>query len=154
MMNTIFRKEVSQGWLLVYMDDIAIHTKPHEGETDDQHRARHRQYTHHVLDKLEANDLYLKPEKCDFEKEEIDYLGVIVGKNSLRMDPKKLQGVADWKVPRNPTEVRQFLGFTGYYRYFVPNYSKIAQPLLNLTKKSHAWHWGPAQTSAFEELKS
>ena len=70
------------------------------------------------------------------------------------MDPKKLQGVADWKPPCNPTEVCQFLGFMGYYQYFVPNYSKIARPLLDLTKKSHTWHWGPDQTFAFEELKS
>ena len=59
-------------------------------------------------------------------REEIEYLGVIVGQNTLRMDPKKLKGVADWPTPKNPTNVRQFLGFTGYYRYFVPNYSKIA----------------------------
>ena len=70
------------------------------------------------------------------------------------MDLKKLQGVADWKPPHSPTEVCQFLGFTGYYRYFVPNYSKIARPLFDLTKKSHAWHWGPEQMSTFKELKS
>jgi Reverse transcriptase (RNA-dependent DNA polymerase) len=125
MMNTIFRIEVAQGWLSVYMDDIAIHTKPKPQETEEQHHTRHRQLMHHVLDKLEKNDLYLKPEKCAFEKEEIEYLGVIVGQNKIHMDPSKLKGIADWPVPRNPTEVRQFLGFMGYYRYFVPNYSKI-----------------------------
>jgi hypothetical protein len=61
--------------------------------------------THHILEVLEKNDLYLKPEKCEFEKEKIEYLGVIVGHNSLHMDPKKLKGVADWPVPRNPTGV-------------------------------------------------
>ena len=60
---------------------------------------------------------------------------VIVGKNRIRIHPKKLKGVQDWPTPRNPTGVRQFLGFTGYYRYFVPNYSKIARPLLELTRK-------------------
>ena len=154
MMNTIFRREVAKGWLSVYMDDIAIHTTPHPGETDEQHTARHRLYTHHILDVLEKNDLYLKPEKCEFEKDEIEYLGVIVGRNSLRMDPKKLQAVASWPVPRNPTGVRQFLGFTGYYRYFVPNYSKIARPLLELTRKTIKWHWDEPQTKAFEELKT
>jgi hypothetical protein len=154
MMNTIFRKEVAQGWLSVYMDDIAIHTKPLPTETEGQHRTRHRRLTHHVLDRLEENDLYLKPEKCAFEQKEIDYLGVIVGRNSLRMDPKKLKGVADWPIPRNPTEIRQFLGFTGYYRYFVPNYSKIARPLLDLTKKTTEWKWGESQHKAFEELKT
>ena len=126
MMNTIFRKEVAEGWMLVYMDDIAIHTKPRPQETKEQHLRRHRQYTHHVLDLLEKYDLYLKPEKCEFEKEEIKYLGVIIGKGMLQMDKKKLRGVADWPVPKNPTNVQQFLGFTGYYQYFVPNYSRIA----------------------------
>jgi hypothetical protein len=153
MMNTIFRTEVAQGWLSVYMDDIAIHTKPKPHETEEQHRARHQQHMHHILDKLEEHDLYLKPEKCAFEKQEIEYLGVIIGQNKICMDPSKLKGIADWPVPRNPTEVRQFLEFTGYYRYFVPNYSKIARPLLDLTKKGLVWRWEPAQHKAFEELK-
>jgi hypothetical protein len=154
MMNTIFRVEVAQGWLSVYMDDLAIHTKPKEGETEEQHRQRHQQYVHQILDKLEENDLYLKPEKCAFKQTEIDYLGVIVGNNQLRMDPGKLQGVADWQPPKTPTDIRKFLGFTGYYRYFIPNYSRIARPLLDLTKKSVAWDWGPKQFQAFEELKT
>jgi hypothetical protein len=126
MMNTIFQKEVSQGWLLVYMDNIAIHTKQRAGETKEQCRQRHQKHTHNVLDKLEKHDLYLKLEKCEFEKEEIEYLGVIIGQNKIQMDPGKLKGIADWPVPRNLTEVWQFLGFTGYYQYFIPNYSKIA----------------------------
>jgi hypothetical protein len=78
-MNMIFRKEVSQGWLSVYMDDITIHTKEQPNEMEKQHQQRHREYTHHVLNKLEEHDLYLKPEKCEFTKEEIEYLGVIIG---------------------------------------------------------------------------
>ena len=69
------------------------------------------------------------------------------------MDPEKVKGVANWQTPRTPTEVRQFLGFTGYYRYFVPNYSKIARPLLDLTKKTTPWHWDQPQERAFQDLK-
>jgi hypothetical protein len=127
--------EVAKGWLSVYMDDIAIHTKPHVGETEKQHETRCQNLMHQILDKLEENDLYLKPKKCKFLKREIDYLGVIVGNGQLKMDPKKLQGVVDWPVPRNPTSIRKILGFTNYYRYFIPNYLKIAHPLLDLTKK-------------------
>ena len=141
MMNTIFHREVALGWLSVYMDDIAIHTSQWTNETEEEHQARHCKYVHLILDKLEENDLYLKPEKCDFEKKEIDYLGLIVGGNKLKMDPKKLQEVADWLKPTKPTEICKFLGFTGYYQYFIPNYSKIARPLLNLTKKATPWHW-------------
>jgi len=72
-----------------------------------------------MLNKLEQNDLYLKPEKCDFKQKQIDYLGVIVGNGKLQMDPKKLKGVADWPKPNTPTDIWKFLGFTGYYRYFI-----------------------------------
>jgi hypothetical protein len=154
MMNTIFRKEVAQGWLLVYMDNIAIHTKPHPEESDSQHQRRHVMLTHQVLQKLHNNDLYLKPSKCEFAKDEIEYLRVIIGKNWMHMDPTKLNSVQQWKPPWNPTEVCQFLGFTGYYCYFVPNYSRITWPLLDLTKKAKQWHWGVAQHKAFLELKT
>src|SRR6266566_5616981 len=93
MMNTIFRAEVAKGWLSVYMDDIAIHTKQEPSETEPQHKARHRRLTHHVLDKLEQHNLYLKTEKCAFEKKEIDYLGVIIGQNTIKMDLEKVKGV-------------------------------------------------------------
>ena len=68
MMNEIFRTEVAQGWLSVYMDDIAIHTQPLNEETEQQHKQQHKQLIHQVLEKLEEHDLYLKPEKCEFLK--------------------------------------------------------------------------------------
>jgi Reverse transcriptase (RNA-dependent DNA polymerase) len=126
MMNTIFRLEVAQGWLSIYMDDMAIHTKPCPEETEEQHLQQHREHVYHILDKLERHDLYLKPEKCDFEQKQIDYLGVVVRQNKVHMDQGKIDQVAKWIPPNNPTEVRKFLGFTGYYCYFVKNYSKIA----------------------------
>ena len=124
------------------MDDMAIHTVKSPHETEEQHIQRHQSYVHQVLTKLEENNLYLEPKKCKFEKEEIEYIGVIVGKNHLKMSPKKLQGVANWPIPKMPTDIQQFLGFTGYYQYFIPNYSAIARPLLDLTKKTTLWHWG------------
>jgi hypothetical protein len=87
------------------MDNITIHTKKQLNETEEQHQQQHKKYTHHILDKLEEHDLYLKPEKCEFAKREIKYLGVIIRQNKIRMDPGKLKGIADWPVPRNPTEV-------------------------------------------------
>jgi len=107
-----------------------------------------------MLDELEANDLYLKPEKCAFKQEEIEYLGVIVGKGRLHMDLKKLKGVANYPVPRNPTDVRAFLGLCGYYCYFIPHFSQITWPLLELTRKTEVWHWNKPQHKVFKELKS
>jgi hypothetical protein len=111
---------------------------------EEEHKARHQRYVHIVLDRLEEHNLYLKPEKCEFEQTKVNYLGVIVGNNQVRMDPKKLKEVADYPPPTTPTEVQRFLGFTGYYHYFIPNYSKIARPLLDLTKKATKWMWGTA----------
>ena len=97
------------------MDDLAIHTKQCPGETEENHWWCHKEYIHIILDILEEHNLYLKLKKCAFEQEKIDYLGVIVGQGMLKMDPKKVQGVADWSPPTTVTKVRQFLGFTGYY---------------------------------------
>ena len=105
MMNEIFRMEVVQGWLSVYMDDIAIHTKPLNGETEQQHEQQHKQLIYQILWKLEEHNLYLKPEKCEFLKREIEYLGVIVGNGTLKMNPKKLESVKNWATPTNPTEI-------------------------------------------------
>jgi hypothetical protein len=83
----------------------------------------------------------------------IDYLGVVVGRNQLKMDPKKVKGVRDWKTPRSPTDIRKFLEFTGFYRYFIEGYSSIACPLLDLTKKASSWLWGKREQNSFETLK-
>ena len=104
-MNEIFRMEVAQGWLSVYMDNIAIHIKPLNGEMEQQHKQRHKQLIYQVLEKLETHDLYLKPEKCKFLKQEIEYLEVIVGNGVLKMNPKKLESVKNWATPNNPTEI-------------------------------------------------
>ena len=146
MMNAIFAEELSEGWLTIYMDDILVHTE------DDQDL--HRKLVHKVLDKLAKHDLFLKPEKCLFEKRSIEFLGVILGKGTIQMDPTKLKGVADWPTPRTLRDVRAFLGFTGFYRYFVPNYSLIARPLIELTRKTTPFHWEEAQIQAFERLKT
>ena len=126
MMNEISRMEVAQGWLLVYMDDITIHTKPHPGEMEQQHGQWHKQLFHQVLKKMEEHDLYLKLEKREFLKWGTKYLGVIVRNGTLKMNPKKLESVKNWATPTSLTKIQKFLGFTGYYRYFIPNYSAIS----------------------------
>ena len=105
MMNEIFRMEVAQGWLSVYMDNIAIYTKPLNGEMEQQHEQWHKQLIHQILKKLQEHDLYLKLEKCEFLKQEIEYLGVIMGNRVLKMNPKKLESVKNWAIPNNPTEI-------------------------------------------------
>jgi len=146
MMNAIFEEEIRAGWLTIYMDDMLIAT------TFDI--ALHRTRVHQVLDKLHQHDLFLKPEKCAFEQTRMEFLGVVLENNTIQMDPSKVKGVADWPRPQTVTDVRSFLGFTGFYRYFIPGYSSIARPLLNLTKKATVWSWDEPEKKAFEMLKT
>jgi hypothetical protein len=146
MMNAIFVDELREGWLTIYMDDMLIHTN------DDL--PTHRQYVHRILDKLCTHDLYLKPEKCLFEQTTMEFLGVVLEKGAIRMDPTKIKGVADWPRLQTVKDVRAFLGFTGFYRYFIPHYSTIACPLIYLTKKATPFHWEEPQVKAFETLKT
>jgi len=76
MMNSIFSEEIAEKWLTVYMDDMAIHTKPNPEETELQHILRHRSYVARILSKLLKHNLFLKPEKCSFEQPSIEFLGV------------------------------------------------------------------------------
>src|SRR5487761_1271348 len=118
------------------MDDMAIHTRKQEDKTDKQHLERHHSYVRTILAKLKEHNLFLKPEKCMFKQTSIEFLGVTVDQETVQMEHKKVEKVQNWPTPTNVTEVRRFLGFTGYYRYFIQDYSSIARPLLDLTQKT------------------
>jgi hypothetical protein len=145
MMNAIFRQEIATGDIIIYMDDILIATT---GSLE-----YHRSKVAQVLQKLRDNDLFLKPEKCHFHKKEVEYLGVIVGKGQVKMDPIKVKGITDWPTPTNLSELRSFLGFGNYYKDFIPDYSRITRPLHDLTKKGIQWHWDDSEEHAFQLLK-
>ena len=91
MMNAIFAQELREGWITIYMDDILIHM--------DQNKERHRTLVHRTLQKLKENDLFLKPEKCQFEQKQIEFLGVVLENRTIQMDPTKVKGVAEWPQP-------------------------------------------------------
>ena len=101
----------------VYMDDILIFT---------DNRSKLIELTHRVLLKLKDNDLFLNLNKCTFDVEEIEYLGMIITENQIKMDPVKLAGIADWPVPTSVKQVRSFLGFGNFYRRFIGHYASIA----------------------------
>ena len=92
MMNHIFRDLIHKGKVLVYMDDIIIFTNNLE---------EHHKLTREVLEILRQNNLYLKPEKCEFEKMTVEYLGVIISQNSMAVDPVKAAAVLEWPTPKN-----------------------------------------------------
>jgi RNase H-like domain found in reverse transcriptase/Reverse transcriptase (RNA-dependent DNA polymerase)/Integrase zinc binding domain/Chromo (CHRromatin Organisation MOdifier) domain/gag-polyprotein putative aspartyl protease len=172
MMDDIFQEEITAGFrytiqdtidknndniesgLKVYMDDMLIFTKLKSAFKPTKREMKaHRAAVRRVLTKLEKHDLYLKPEKCLFDKPEVEYLGVIVGNGAIKMDPVKVEGIAEWEPPKTVKEVRSFLGFCNFYRPFIQSFSHIARPLHNLTKKDRKFLWGNDEAKAFERLK-
>ena len=102
---------------------------------------------------MEENDLYVKPEKCAWKVQKVNFLGVVMGQGKIEMEEDKVAGVLNWPVPNIVQDVRKFLGLVNYYRQFVKDFTKIAQPLNNLTRKKEKWRWGEEQQKAFEQLK-
>ena len=146
MINAIFAEEIAEGWLIVYMDNILVATK--------DNLQFHERCIHWMLEKLKKHDLYLKPGKCTFEQWRIEFLGVIPKNGTVQMDPAKTKGVVDWPPPQNVTDVCSFLGFMGFYCYFILNYSLIAHPLIQLTQKNTPFLCNQTCIHAFEHLKS
>jgi len=84
----------------------------------------------------------------------VDYLGLVISKDHIAMDPVKVQGVTDWPQPTKVKDVQSFIGFVNFYRRFIRNFSEIAHPLHALTRKSKNWSWGTAEQQAFDVLKN
>lgn len=105
-----------------------------------------------VLDVLRRNQLYAKWSKCSFAQDRIEYLGHAISKDGVSTDPTKTSAMERWPQPTSITELRGFLGLTGYYQKFVKSYGLIAKPLTNLLKKK-SFHWDDQATTAFSNLK-
>ncbi len=142
-MNNIFEDMVVGGQVVVYLDDILIFAKEPQ---------LLNKLTHKVLSRLEKCDLYLKPEKCSFMQTSIEYLGVILMEGQVQMDHTRIAGIVNWPVPWTVKQGQAFLGFWNFYRHFIKDFSHIACPLFNLTKKGVPFVWGPDQAHAFKQL--
>ena len=127
-----------------YLDDILIYSKT---------RKEHQEHVKQVLERLREAGLQVDIKKCEFDVEETTFLGVIVSGAGLRMDPKKIEAVIQWKTPTHLKEVQGFVGFCNFYRRFIQDFSKIVKPLVALTKKDALFLWDEKTTYAFEELK-
>jgi hypothetical protein len=115
-----------------YLDDILIYSKTRE---------EHEEHVRKVLQRLREAGLYAKLSKCEFFVTKTKFLGLIVGRDGFKMDPKKVRTILEWKTPRSATDVLRFNGFCNFYRRFIKNYSKIVTPLINLTKKNAVFNW-------------
>jgi hypothetical protein len=142
LMNHVFRPFLCH-FVLVFFDDILIYSKTWK---------HHLTHVDQVLSLLTQHQLFLKHSKCAFGASEVEYLGHLVGKDGVRVDPKKIEAMQDWLHPKTLKSLRGFLGLIGYYRKFVKNYGKIAAPLTALLKKN-SFTWTPAAAQAFQTLK-
>jgi len=132
------------GKIIIYMDNILIFT-----QTMDKHKKIVKQ----VLQILADNKLSLHPKKCKFHQTKIEYLGVILSKDTIETDPTKTKEVAQWPEPQDKREVGQFLGFCNFYHRFIPGFAQVAKLLTELTGK-RAWKWQEEEKNIFNKLKN
>ncbi|KAL0553629.1 hypothetical protein IC582_007529 [Cucumis melo] len=143
LMNRVFR-EFLDTFVIVFIDDILIYSKT---------EAEHEEHLRMVLQTLRDNKLYAKFSKCEFWLKQVSFLGHVVSKAGVSMDPAKIEAVTSWTRPSTLSEVRSFLGLAGYYRRFVENFSRIATPLTQLTRKGAPFVWSKACEDSFQNLK-
>jgi len=129
---------------VVYFDDILIYSKSLD---------KHVEHIQSVLAVLREQKLYANLDKCKFCNDKVVFLGFVVSGHGVEVDEDKIKVVRKWMPPQNASQVRSFLGLVGFYRRFVKDFSTIATPINEFTKKEVPFKWGEAQEKAFEELK-
>ena len=139
-----FQGMINERKVVAFVDDVLIGTETEEG---------HDKLVEEVLRRLEENDLYVKPEKCAWKVQKVNFLEVIMGEGKIEMEEDKVAGVLNWPTPKTVRDIRKFLGLANYYRRFVKDFAKLARPLNNLTRKEEKWKWRNEQQKAFEQLK-
>jgi hypothetical protein len=131
LMNSVFMSELDK-FVVVFIDDILIYSKSEE---------EHKQHFQVILQRLRDHQLHAKFSKCAFWLKEVLFLGHVISAKGIAVDPSKVQEVLDWKSPKSVTQIRSFLGLAGYYRRFIPNFSKIAKPMTQLLEKEAKFKW-------------
>lgn len=141
--NEVLREHLDD-FCTAYLDDILIWS---------ENRKEHKEHVRKVLQRLLEAGLTVDIDKCEFYAEKVKYLSFIVGHNRIEMDTAKISAIQEWDAPRAKKHVQSFLGFTNYYRRFIRNYSRLAKPLTELTKKGETFRWNDKAQQAFYTLK-
>lgn len=128
----------------VYLDDVVIYS--HDLNS-------HIENLSAVFQKLRSFNLKLQPDKCEFLRKEVGYLGHVITEDGLKPDPNKIKSVQEFPVPKCPKDIKSFLGLISYYRRFIPDFSKLSKPLTSLLKKDIPFIWSNEQQLSFESLK-
>lgn len=145
LMNDIFHDGIDE-FLCVYIDDLLVFSKDEES---------HRRHLEIVLQRLKEHELYVSPKKCEFFKGEMDFLGLLIDKNGIKVNPKKVEILRTWPKPDSITDLRSFLGLLQFFRRFIPKFAKVAAPLTDLTKKESGLHkWNECCDDTFARLKT
>jgi hypothetical protein len=142
LMNTVLAQFLRK-FALVFFDDILIYSKS---------LSDHIIHLEAVLEVLRQNQLYAKLSKCTFGQDKIEYLGHVISSEGVATDPSKIEIIKQWPSPSNPTQLRAFLGMTGYYRRFIQGYGIICKPLFKSLKKD-GFSWNNEKEEAFQLLK-
>jgi hypothetical protein len=143
LMNEVLRPFIGI-FVVVYFDDILIYSKSMN---------EHLDHLRAVFDALRATHLFGNMEKCTFCTQRVSFLGYVVTSQGIEVDGSKVDAIQSWPQPTTVTQVRSFLGLAGFYRRFVKDFSTIAAPLHELTKKGAPFEWGAPQDEAFNTLK-
>lgn len=144
LMNKVFSVYLDK-FVVIFIDDILVYSKKDE---------EHEEHLRIVLQTLRQEQLYARLSKCDFWMKNISYLGHVISGDGISVDPQKVQAVKEMSAPTDAKEVRSFVGMAGYYRRFVKDFSKIAAPLSQLTRKGQPFVWTEECQATFEELKN
>jgi hypothetical protein len=144
LMNSVFMLEFDK-FIVVFIDDILIYSKNLED---------HAVHLHVVLQRLRDHRLYAKFSKCEFWLDTVKFLGHTISSNSISIDPSKVQEVLDWKLPTSVHQILSFLGLAGYYRRFIPDFSRIDKPMTELLKKGVKFSWNEKCEEAFHTLRA
>jgi hypothetical protein len=143
LMNSVFMPELDK-FVVVFIDDILVYSKNEE---------EHAGHLHVVLQRLREHHLYAKLAKCDFWLKEIKFLGHTNSQAGIAVNPDKVQEVMNWKPPTIVRQIQSFLGLAGYYRRFIPDFSRVAKPITELLKKEAKFVWGQKCKDAFHALR-
>jgi hypothetical protein len=143
LMNLVFMPELDK-FMVIFIDDILVYSKNED---------EHTEHLHIVLQLLRDHRLYAKLSKCEFWLREIKFLGHTISQDGISVDPEKVQEVMDWKPPTTVKQIWSFLGLVGYYRRFIPDFSRITKPMTELLKKGVKYDWSQKCEDAFHTLR-
>jgi hypothetical protein len=139
LMNKVFMEYLDK-FVMVFIDDILIYSRNEE---------EYEEHLRIVLQKLREHRLYAKLSKCEFWMKQVAFLGHIISKGGISVDPSKIQDVLGWNAPTSVGDIQSFLGLAGYYQRFIEGFSKISKPMTELLENDKKFEWTLACEASF-----